>query len=224
MTISSPALGREYARGARHDSRPARISDPTPSGQNSRGQGRAQAHTRSLRRRISVMSRGSLTAPARHTRVLTSLASPIHTTPPGVLTRRSSACTGPRSRGGSTPCSCTACPWTPARRNACATVRASTPHVTTMTCRGQPCAISVTTRGTVAAGVRRRDDAVPLVMVKVFRHWVQMNRFSSNSSFHWRVIQSNDASSAVSIVGSESGALAALGPGSSAFTTHCGST
>ena len=57
----------------------------------------------------------SLTSPASHKRVRTIMASAIHTMPPWVLTRISSACTCPRSRGCSTRYSCTACPWTPAR-------------------------------------------------------------------------------------------------------------
>src|SRR3989442_16026478 len=47
-----------------------------------------------------------------------------------------------------------------------------------MAWRGQPCASRVTTSDTVSAAVRRRDNAVPFVVVKVLRHAVQMSRFS----------------------------------------------
>src|SRR5215218_9089866 len=43
----------------------------------------------------------------------------------------------------------------------------------TIACSGHPWAISVTTRLTVSAEVRRRYNAVPFVAVNVFRHSVQ---------------------------------------------------
>jgi hypothetical protein len=132
------------------------------------GRGKAQARTRSISRRSSAMSRCSLISPASHKRVLTIMASAIHTTPPCFLTRISSACTWPRARGCSTRCSWIAWPWTPARRNHAATVRSSMPKATTTAWSGQPCAIRVTTRVTVSAEVRRRYNAVPFVAVKVF--------------------------------------------------------
>src|SRR5215831_13485304 len=66
------------------------------------------ARTRATRRRIRDKSRCSLTSPPSHNRVLTIIASAIHTMPPCFLTRISSACTCPRSRGLWTQCSCTA--------------------------------------------------------------------------------------------------------------------
>ena len=120
------------------------------------GAGPHSARTRSISRRISGMSRCSLTSPASHKRVLTIMASAIQTMPPCFLTRISSACTCPRSRGCSTRCSCTAWPWRPARAPHAATVRSSKPKATTIACSGQPWASNVTTRVTVSAEVRRR--------------------------------------------------------------------
>ena len=94
------------------------------------------------------MSRCSLTSPASHKRVLTIMASAIHTMPPCFLTRISSAWTWPRSRGCSTRCSCTAWPWRPARAPHAATVRSSNPKATTIACSGQPWASSVTISAT----------------------------------------------------------------------------
>ena len=111
-------------------------SEHNPSVHNSIGRRRAQARTRSIRRRINIMSRCLLTSPASHRRVLTIIARAIQTTPPCFLTRISSACTCPRARGRSTTCSWTAWPCMPARCNQAATVRSSTPNATTMACRG----------------------------------------------------------------------------------------
>src|SRR4029434_10783784 len=59
------------------------------------------------------MSRCSLTSPPSHKRVLTIIASAIHTMPPCFLTRSSSACTCPQSRGCLTRWLLTALPpWT----------------------------------------------------------------------------------------------------------------
>ncbi len=77
--------------------------------------GKAHAGTRSSRRRIRGTSQGARPSPASHKRVRTSMASALQTTPPGFLTRLASACTSPRSWGGSTRGSCTACPWRPVR-------------------------------------------------------------------------------------------------------------
>ena len=67
-----------------------------------RGRHAAQRLTRLLSRRIRGMSRCALTSPPSHKRVLTIIASAIHTTPLCFLTRSSSACTCPKSRGCST--------------------------------------------------------------------------------------------------------------------------
>jgi len=88
--------------GWRQVARTARLSAHQPAGQHQSGRGAAPRWTAAINRGISVMSRCSLTSPPSHTRVRTIRASAIHTRPPGVLTRRASACTGPQSRGGST--------------------------------------------------------------------------------------------------------------------------
>jgi len=124
------------------------------------------------------MSRGSLTSPANHSRVLTIMASAIHTMLPCCLTRMSSACTCPRSRGCSTRCSCTAWTWTPPRAIQRVTVLSSQPHAAPMACGGQPWASNVTTRVTVSAAVRRRYNAVPCVALHVVWHSVQRKRWS----------------------------------------------
>src|SRR5262249_57673169 len=80
-----------------------------------RGRGGGQALTPSTGRGFGGMSRCSLTSPPSHKRVVTIMASAIHTRPPCFLTRSSSACTCPRSRGCSTRYSCTACPCRPER-------------------------------------------------------------------------------------------------------------
>jgi hypothetical protein len=71
--------------------------------------------TRLSRRRSRGRSRCSLPSPASHNRRLPSSANAIPTMPPCFLTRLSSACTCPRSRGCSTRCGGTACPWPPPR-------------------------------------------------------------------------------------------------------------
>ena len=109
--------GRRWGRplvpvrtGSRKVSRMARMEDTKPSVQTNRGRWAAQRLTRSISRRINGLSRGALTSPANHTRVRTIIARAIHTLLPWVLTRISSACTCPRSRGCATRCSWTACP------------------------------------------------------------------------------------------------------------------
>src|SRR6266480_4924875 len=68
--------------GSRKVSRIARMYEHNPSVQNSSGRCVAQRRTRSISRRIRVMSRCSLTSPPSHKRVLTIIASAIHTMPP----------------------------------------------------------------------------------------------------------------------------------------------
>ena len=148
--------GAPVRTGSRPVSRRARTSADKPSGHSQSGAGAAPRRTRSRRRRISGISRGARTSPASHRRVLTIIASALHTRPPGVLTRISSACTWPRSRGRSTRGAWTAWPCRPARAPHAATVRSSNPQATTIACSGQPCARRVTTRVTVSAEVRRR--------------------------------------------------------------------
>ena len=107
-------------------------------------------------------------------RVLTILASAIHTLPPGRLTRRASACTGPRARGCAPRCG------GPAAVGPCphaATVRSSTPQVATIACTGPPGASKVTRRITSGRKARRRA-ARPCVAVPVVPHCVQMQRRS----------------------------------------------
>lgn len=95
--------------------RAEQMDEHTPAVQHKRGRGSAQRRTRSLSRRLQGMSRSSLTSPASPTRVATLIARTIQTLPLGRLTRLSSACTWPRSRGGSTRYAWTVCPWRPAR-------------------------------------------------------------------------------------------------------------
>src|SRR6266567_4176537 len=187
MTCATKTLrhGRSRGRppvpvctGSRKVSRTARMSDTKPSVQTNRGRWAAQRLTRSISRRINDMSRCSLTSPPSHKRVQTIIAKAIQTIPPCFLTRISSACTCPRSRGCSTRCSCTACPWAPPRATHPATVRSSEPNATTSAWRGHPWASSVTTRLTVSAEVRRREKAVPFVALNVLWHSVQRKRLS----------------------------------------------
>src|SRR4029434_2467411 len=77
--------------GSRKVSRMARIYDTKPSVQTNKGRRAAQRFTRSISRRIRGMSRCSLTSPPSHKRVLTIMASAIHTMTPCFLTRISSA-------------------------------------------------------------------------------------------------------------------------------------
>lgn len=88
--------------GSRKVSRIARREATKPSVQNNKGRWAAQRRTRSISRRINGMSRWALTSPASPSRVLTISASAIQPMPPWVLTRLSSAWTGPRARGCST--------------------------------------------------------------------------------------------------------------------------
>ena len=104
------------------------MEDTQPSVPTHSGRRAAQRLTRSLSRRITGLSRGVLTSPARHTRVLTSLASAIHTRPPWVWTRIAAAWTGPRAQGGSTRGAWTAWPWCPARAHQAASGRSSNPN------------------------------------------------------------------------------------------------
>jgi hypothetical protein len=147
--------------GSRKVSRIARMEEDQPSGQHTSARGAAPRRPRSISRRLSVLSRGSLTSPASHRRVVTIMASAIHTMAPCVLTRLASACPCPRSRGCSTRDSWTAWPGRPARAHHVATVRSSQPNATTMAWSGPPWARSVTTRVTVSAEIRRRYNAVP---------------------------------------------------------------
>src|SRR5437016_1563325 len=149
-----------------------------PSVQNNSGRGAAQRRTRSISRRIRGMSRCSLTSPPSHRRVCTIMAMAIQTIPPCFLTRSSSACTCPRSRGCSTRYSCTAWPCRPERVHQSAIVRSSNPNAATIACTGHPWASNVTTRLTVSAAVRRRYNTVPLVALNVLWHSWQMNRCS----------------------------------------------
>jgi hypothetical protein len=96
-------------------------------GTDQQGRRAAQRRTRSISRRIRGRSRGALTSPPIHKRVLLIIASAIHTIPPCFLTRSSSACTCPKSRGCSTRYSCTTCPRRPERAHQAATVRSSNP-------------------------------------------------------------------------------------------------
>jgi hypothetical protein len=133
--------GRPWAplrSGSRHVSRLPRTEEHPPSGQNTRGRGRAPRRPRSMSRRISGRSRGGLTAPASPRRVLSISAQALPTRPPCVLTPIASACTCPRARGGSPRGACTAGPWTPARASHPAPVRASWPNATTRACRAHP--------------------------------------------------------------------------------------
>src|SRR5207244_5737307 len=154
------------------------MEDTTPSLPINRGRGVAQRRSRSISRRSNDLARGSLTSPPSHKRVWTLMAKAIQTMPPCFFTRISSACTCPQSRGCSTKHSWTACPCFPERAHHAATVRSSNPKATTSACRGQPCALTVTTRLTVSAEVRRRYSAVPFVAVNVLRHAVQLKRCS----------------------------------------------
>ena len=101
-------------------------------------------------------SRGALTSPPSHKRGVTIMASAIQTMPPCCWTRRSSACTWPRSRGGSTRYACTACPCRPARAHPSAPVRSSPPHAATIAGTGHPGASQVRTITTVSAAGRSR--------------------------------------------------------------------
>src|SRR4029434_2048553 len=87
--------------GSRKVSRMARIYDTKPSVQTNKGRRAAQRFTRSISRRIRGRARCSLNSPPSHKRVLTIMASAIHTMPPCFLTRISSAFTCPRSPGRS---------------------------------------------------------------------------------------------------------------------------
>ena len=108
-SASRPVLRRRCARGATADvpglpSTPAHERSQDRSyigaqavGTNKSGRCAAQRRTRAMSRRIRGMSRCALTSPASHKRVRTIIARAIHTMPPCVLTRISSACTCPGS-------------------------------------------------------------------------------------------------------------------------------
>ena len=90
-------------------SRSARIEAHKPSGHHNRGAGghrRGPARWPPDQRHVAVLTDRA----SHHTRVETIMARAIQTMPPCLLTRLSSACTGPRSRGCSTRCSWTAWP------------------------------------------------------------------------------------------------------------------
>src|SRR5437764_2143887 len=164
--------------GSRQVARIARMDVRNPSVQHNSGRGAAQRRTRSISRRIRGRSRCSLTSPPSHRRVCTIRAMAIQTIPPCFWTRSSSACTCPRSRGGSTRDSCTAWPCRPERVHQSALVRSSKPNAATSACTGHPWASNVTTRRTVSAAVRRRYNTVPVVALHVLWHAWQMNRCS----------------------------------------------
>lgn len=79
-----------------------------PSTQYNIGRHNALRLTRSIRRRINRSSRSGATAPPSHSRVVTCMAKASQTIRPRRhLTRSSSHCTSPNSRGCSTRCCCT---------------------------------------------------------------------------------------------------------------------
>jgi len=137
-TLRSPRQPRRLGRprapvrtASRQVSRMARRSAHHPSVPHKRTPGSAHARTRASRRRSSSRSRGTLSSPARHHRVLTRSARAIHTTPPWFLTRISAAFTCPRPQGGWTRWSCTAWRWRPAWVSHEVTERASIPKAAT---------------------------------------------------------------------------------------------
>jgi hypothetical protein len=108
--------GGLVACGSRHVSRLPRISATTPSVPPNSGHWAAPPGTRALRQRLRVMSRCSLTSPARHARGRTILARVLHTLRPWALTRHSAAGPAPPALG---------CQPVPANARPCARVIAN---------------------------------------------------------------------------------------------------
>jgi transposase len=102
--VNVPSIEAEDQRHLHRD------LDTKPSVQTNSGRCAAQRRTRLISRRIKGRSRCALTSPPSHSRVFTIMAMAIQTIPLCFLTRSSSACTCPRSRGCSTRYSCTAWP------------------------------------------------------------------------------------------------------------------
>lgn len=99
---------------------------------------------------------GGAAGPAQPQRVGTWIAEASQTRWPCSLTRTSSACACPNSRGGTTRCRSTRSHGAPVRAGQATSVRSSTPNAATIACTGQPYARSVTTTSTTRSTARRR--------------------------------------------------------------------